>query len=440
MITADVSRAFANAVIARAIKIAAQRQTARPPAFEFRGAALEIQSLDVPEFIISGPSETGKTLAALARCDSLCRRYPGAQGAIVRKVRADMDSTVIKKFNEFFVKGRDVRPFGGESPSFYEYDNDSRLWIGGMDRPGKVLSGDLDFVYENQAEELKLEDHETLSTRTTGRAGHMPFGQVFGDCNPGGPSHWILRRPRLKVLQSKHEDNPTLFTADGKITERGKATMETLDALTGVRYQRLRLGLWMQAEGIVYSEFDSNNITDDEPDPALPIELAVDEGYIDPRVILFIQRTPDRILIFDEIYHSKHLAQTCVGETVAKAGELYGWKDDEKTIPKRLPEIAVGSPEAKELQTRLRMADISFRWPQDKSIVNGIGIVRGLICDNNKHRTIQVNRRCKNFLDEITEGYQYPAGGSRKNDELPVDANNHAMDAIRYWCQVRARR
>jgi phage terminase large subunit len=241
-------------------------------------------------------------------------------------------------------------------------------------------------------------------------------------------------------LQSKHEDNPSLYTAGGVITERGIATMETLDALTGVRYQRLRMGLWVQAEGIVYSEFDVNNLTDDDPDPTLPIELAIDEGYIDPRVILFIQRTPDRILVFDEIYHSKHLAQVCVAEAVARCGEWLGWKDHEKTIPQQLPEIAVGSPEAKEIQSRFKQADIPFRWPADKSIANGIDVMRGLICDGNGRRMIQVNRRCKNFLDEITEGYQYPATGSRKNDEIPVDANNHAMDAMRYWCQVRGRR
>jgi hypothetical protein len=43
----------------------------------------------------------------------------------------------------------------------------------------------------NQAEELMLADWEYLTTRTNGRAGNMPYGMVFGDCNPGGPQYWI---------------------------------------------------------------------------------------------------------------------------------------------------------------------------------------------------------------------------------------------------------
>jgi phage terminase large subunit len=102
-----------------------------------------------------------------------------------------------------------------------------------MDRPGKVLSGERDGIYVNQAEELTLEDWETLTTRTTGRGAVTDVPMLFGDCNPGPPSHWILNRPSLDVLSSSHEDNPTLYDAAGQITDQGRRSMAILDALSG---------------------------------------------------------------------------------------------------------------------------------------------------------------------------------------------------------------
>ena len=106
----------------------------------------------------------------------------------------------------------------------------------------------------NQAEEISLEDWGILCSRATGRAGNSPYPQVMGDCNPSVPWHWIrarAREGRLVVLESRHEDNPTLFDR-GEWTPLGRSTLETLDALPGVLRDRLRHGRWVAAEGTVY--------------------------------------------------------------------------------------------------------------------------------------------------------------------------------------------
>lgn len=224
------------------------------PVFSYRGSAVRLLDCDEPEVILSGPSETGKTMAALQRCDNLARAYPGAQGAIIRKVQQDLWGTVVKAFRDNFERDG-ITHYGGEKPEWFDYPNGSRIWVGGLDRPGAFLSGQLDFVYVNQAEETHLADWETLTTRTTGRAGNLPFGQVFGDCNPGPPMHWIKQRPSIRLLESRHENNPMLYDAEGQLTEQGIKTMATLEKLTGARAQRLGKGLWVSAEGTVY-EFD----------------------------------------------------------------------------------------------------------------------------------------------------------------------------------------
>jgi hypothetical protein len=71
--------------------------------------------------------------------------------------------------------------------------------------------------------------------------------------------------------------------------------------------------------------------------------------------------------------------------------------------------------------------------------VAAINLTRGLICDGKQHRTIQVNRRCKNLIDELTMGYKYPEG-KRGLSEKPEDGNDHAAQALESYCWLRLRR
>lgn len=221
-----------------------------------------MQLLTVPEWILSGPSETGKTFATLYRLDSLLRATPKAQAALMRKVRSTIGPTVLRTYLRVLsMSGSGAIPYGGKNPEWYDYPNGARLWIGGMDDPGKVLSGERDWIYVNQAEELTQDDWETLSTRATGRGAVTLTPMLFGDCNPGPADHWILRRKdagALLLLESHHEDNPSLYDAQGVQTRQGERTMAILDALTGVRKQRLRYGRWVGAEGQFFEQWDGD--------------------------------------------------------------------------------------------------------------------------------------------------------------------------------------
>src|SRR5687767_10705750 len=52
---------------------------------EFRGAALEAQTITAPEWMLAGPSETGKTFGALWRLDQLLNNTPNSTYGLVRK-------------------------------------------------------------------------------------------------------------------------------------------------------------------------------------------------------------------------------------------------------------------------------------------------------------------------------------------------------------------
>lgn len=418
-----------------------ENNTVFAPPSEFRGSAEEIQSICNHEWMIAGPAETGKTFSALWRLDAELRRTKKAQASLVRKTAADIAPTVLRTYQRILGmhKGK-VEAYGGNHPEWFDYkDSGARLWIGGMDRPGKVLSGERDFIYVNQAEELSLEDWETLTTRATGRGAVTQHPMVFGDCNPGPPTHWIINRPSLKVLYSKHEDNPTLYTREGALTEQGTRTMAVLNALTGVRYKRLRLGLWVAAEGTVYDFDRSTHLIDRRVIPPDWVRFrSIDFGFTNPFVCQWWAIDPDgRLYLYREIYHT----QRTVKVHTEKIKELERWGTSEQ---ERIA-FTVCDHDAEDRAT-LAENGISTIGAM-KAVSRGIQAVeeRMKIAKDDKPRLYILRDSLVERDESLAEKhlplcteqefdmYMWPKGLDGKPvKEEPVKLYDHGMDACRY--------
>ena len=219
-----------------------------------------------PEVVIAGPADTGKSLAALFKIHRCALKYPEASIVIARKQLTDTFSTILQTFVKKVIwqeiEAGLIRVYGGEKPQWFDYPkNGSRIWVAGMDKSSKVLSGEHDLILTNQTEEFSLPDWEVLTSRTTGRAGHMPYSQTLGDANPGPQTHWIMSRSRnggpLTRFISTHRDNPELYDQEtGELTEQGAERLARLRNLTGTRLKRLYLGLWVAPEGAIYDVFE----------------------------------------------------------------------------------------------------------------------------------------------------------------------------------------
>lgn len=405
----------------------------------FRGSALRVQTLTDREWILAGPAETGKTWATVWRLDELLRSTPGSQYALVRKVAADIGPTVLNTYKRVIERsGSGATPYGGEKPEWYTYPNRARLYIGGMDRPGKVLSGERDGIYVNQAEELTLNDWETLTTRTTGRGAVTNTPMLFGDCNPGSESHWIKLREAqgaLKVLESRHEDNPSLFDDSGRMTAQGERTMATLDALTGVRYKRLRLGLWVSAEGQVYEEYDpAIHLIDRFPIPADWRRIRViDFGYTNPFVCQWWALDPDgRMYRYRELYMTGRTVRVHAQQINAlSVGETY--------------EANIADHDAEDRATLIEANIATF--PATKDVMRGIQAVQERLkpAGDGKPRLFLL-RDSLVEVDPALEAAKKPtrteqefgsyvwarAADGKPQKEEPIKLDDHGMDALRY--------
>ena len=371
-----------------------------------------------PEAILSGPSETGKTLGACWKLHTIMTKYPGAQAAIVRKTFKSMPGSVLQTFAKV-IKDSPVEIYGGTRPEQYLYPNGSIIWVGGMDNPDKVLSSERDVIYVNQAEELTEAEWETLTTRVTGRAANMPYSQLFGDCNPGGAQHWIRRRVKehkLSIFTSRHTDNPTLYTDDGALTARGERTMQTLESLSGVRYKRLFLGEWATAEGAVYDMFSHrDHVKVRNPREFKSFGMAIDEGYTNPAVILFIGTDMDgRLHIFREWYKRGQLQSAVVNH--ARRWHVRKWVN--KIV---VDEAAAG------LIADLRNNNLPAIGQKGR-VLDGIARVQNLLqLQGDGLPRLTIDPACINTINEF-ESYVW-----KPEKDEPIKENDHSMDAIRYY-------
>ena len=393
-----------------------------------------------PEIMLEGPYETGKTFAALSRLHALMCKYPRCQALMVRQTRKSiLGSAVVTYENKVLpfkpTVDTPISKYGGERPEFYTYPNDSKIIVGGLDDADKYLSSEYDYIYVNQAEEVSIDAWEKLCGRATGRAGNAPYPQVMADCNPGPPHHWILQRDQIRRYKTTHKDNPTLYDHDaGEWTPRGKKTIERLKSLTGLRYKRGYLGLWVGAEGQIYEFDDLVHHIDPFPIPDSWRRIRViDFGYTNPFVCQWWAIDPDgRMYLYREIYmtgrtvrvHSKQINSL-------SAGESY--------------EVTVADHDAED---RATLAENGiYTAAANKAVTVGIEKVeeRLKLAGDGKPRLF-VMRGCTVETDETLVEKFLPASTAQEfgayvwaptpdnkpNKEEPLKLHDHGMDAMRY--------
>lgn len=410
------------------------------------GGALEFWRYKGHECILSGPFETGKTIAGLMKLHALLVKYPNSRAFITRGTYQSLLSTAIVTYETKILPVRPDAPtsaiskYGGSRPEHYDYPNGSHLLVVGLDNPTKLLSGEFDFGYVNQAEEISLDAWETLIGRCTGRAGNAPYSQVMADCNPSVPTHWILHRKSLKLFEQLHKHNPNLYNQEtGEITEQGNRTIGILSSLTGIRKKRGFQGIWASNEGVVYESFDReiHVIPKEKVPKSLTWYLSIDFGYTNPFVCQLWGVDHDgRMYLWSEIYFTKRT----INQHVPMIRKMIAGKPIQAIIADHDAEDRA-TLEEHGLDTETAKKDIStgIQAVEDRLITQGDG----------KPRLYITEGACIDYDPELYKDYVGDSGpcstehefplyewpedkDGRPLKETPLDFNNHGMDAMRY--------
>jgi PBSX family phage terminase large subunit len=402
---------------------------------KLQGAMVQIWKCRDQEVLAEGPAGTAKTRTILEVLDFIARKYAKARILIVRKTRTSMTHSVMATF-ERFVKRDDVHFHTTDQA--YKYSNKSILAVAGMDNPAKVLSSEWDVIYWNEATEGTENEWEILSTRL--RGGVVPYQQQIADCNPDVANHWLNQRAatgKMTRIVTRHEDNPLYWDASkGEYTPEGERYVKgVLDKLSGVRYLRFRKGIWASREGLVYDGFDRDiHVISRDKLPTLRTRFrSIDFGFSNPFVCQWWGLDYDgRLYLYREIYRTQRTVKVHSEQINILSGSE--------------PIVETVSDHDAEDRATLDENGISS-LPAKKSIRQGIDAVteRLKLQGDGKPRLfivedatveIDLSLREKGLPTSTLEefgSYAWPTSKPDRNDkEVPVDAYNHGMDALRY--------
>lgn len=316
------------------------------------------------EVLIEGAGGGGKSHGDAQILWYLGNRYPGTRWLVIREVRADLATTFQKIWEEDVVPASHpmlarAKPIARASRKSYNFWNGPQLngahptvgasviELGGMDDVQRHRGTDYDGVVFLELVECRSEPDYTEFLRSLRNWGgwreKIPFQLLISETNPDAPDNWVNLRfgdenmqrliedARAKNfpytiwrLVSQHRDNPKWWQ-NGDWTPEGRAYIGALDAIPGVRGQRLRWGRWVGAEGMVY-EFDRARHIVERPKPR-PIMrafvAAMDWGYTDPCCLLVagIERDTGHLHIVAEIYRIKKSVDWWADRVIELKGE-----------------------------------------------------------------------------------------------------------------------
>lgn len=382
--------------------------------------------------LLTGSAGGGKSRVAAEKIHGFCKKYPGATAIGLRKAREFASKSVV--FALKTAQGDDQSVHYNASELIFHYDNGSKIFIAGMkdDNQRQALrsingDGSADMVWGEEANALTEDDHNELLARLRGTA--ASWRQILYTTNPDHPSHWIKRRlmdsGEAAVYFSSAEDNP----------HNPDDYLETLAGLTGVLGQRLRDGLWVQAEGVVYDEFrDDVHVIDSFPIPDEWRKFrAIDFGYSNPFVCQWWAMDHDgRLYLYREVYmsqrtvavHSKQIEALTGDEQIENTVTDHD-AEDRATLHENGIYTAAAhksiSPGIQAAKERLKVAGDGR--PRLFLLRDALVELDSVMDDQNKPTST---------LQELSV-YAWPKGASgRPVKEVPVDDNNHGCDAMRY--------
>jgi len=276
----------------------------------------------------------------------------------------------------------------------------------------------------SQAEELSLMDWETLTTRTTGRAGNMPYAQTIGDCNPSAPTHWIKSRARegkLRLFESGHKDNPELYDqATGTVTEEGERRIGRLKNLSGSRLMRLYHGLWAAPEGAIYDVFDEekHKVASFHPPAMWPRAVGIDPFGAHVAAVWLAFDPQNGILnVYQEYLEPFGLTTAGHAENVRRLTQneaVFAW--------------VCGAKSERAWRLEWEAAGVPVVEPPVTDVWVGIDRVYQLL----KDFRLVIHDDCAGLLSEIGDYRRKLDKKGQATETIEDKASYHLLDALRY--------
>lgn len=270
----------------------------------------------------------------------------------------------------------------------------------------RIQGATFEYVYGDEVTTWSEDVFQMLKSRL--RCEHSHFD---GTCNPDNPEHWFK-----KFLDSDADIYQQSYVIDDGVLP-SRVVEELKKEYTGtVYYDRYILGLWCQADGLIY-KFGKENIVDDVPESG-EYYISCDYGTLNPfsaGLWCWDGKTATRMR---EYYYSGR------NERSNKTDEEY-YTQLEKLAGDLPVKSVIVDPSAASFIEVIRRHRRFRVQKAVNDVIPGIVTTARYIQDG----TIKVHRSCKDAIREFGL-YRWD---EKATEDKPIKENDHAMDDIRYF-------
>lgn len=185
-------------------------------------------------------------------------------------------------------------------------------------------------------------------------------------------------------------------------------------------------------ENIVFSEFDpAIHVKPVDYDPNLPLYRALDFGFVNPFVCLWIQVDHEgAVRVIDEYIRSRATI-----DVHAEQIKTHMPCTEEQIAATFCDPAGAGANDitGTSVVRELRSLGIATRY-RKSGIVEGIELIRRAIRSGEGVSSLMVSPRCCRLI-EAMQCYHYPDSGRAAQGELPLKDGvyDHPIDALRYF-------
>lgn len=359
-----------------------------------------------------GAVRSGKTYSSILKLIYLLQEGPPGNALIVGVTRESVQTNVINdlcemlgispissKSNEVEILGRRVRILGA---------ND----LGSV---RKIQGSTLAIAYVDEAAVIPESFFTMLLSRLSKEG-----ATLLATANPEGPYHWLKTKfidkesdLDLRYFDFELDDNPALPQAYKDAIKK---------EYTGVWYNRMILGQWAVAEGLVYDSFDEQNQIEEKPSNANYYIAGLDYGTTNPTACVLVGVNLNgfpKVWVEDEyVYNSKEALR-------AKADWELANDIEEFLRPYYVKHLYV-DPSAASLKIELRRRKIPIR-DANNDVIPGIKIVGGMVST----KELAVCKKCKTLIKEL-HTYSWDPKAADRGQDAVLKEFDHNCDALRY--------
>ena len=335
---------------------------------------------------------------------------PSGTCSVVRKYSTTISKTVQRDFHDILSEYKVLGLIEfNKTNRTYKY-LDRMVEFFGADDQQKIRGYKANILFCNEVNELGFKtEFSQLLFRTT--------DVIFMDFNPSDPYVWVneeieqkrsAEKKDVEVIVSTYKDNP--FINKAQVQE-----IEYLQYSDPELWKVYGLGEYGKVEGLV---IPSITLIDEMPDDLRKLGGGMDFGFSnDPTAFYLCAIKNNRETKVTELYLDEQIYET--GLTDSDLIKIM------KGTPKNLRIYADSAQPSTIEEIRRAGYNIAPVTKYKDSLRHGLQIM--------KRTRIFVTKRSIGMIKEQKQ-YKYKMLANGQYDNTPIDAYNHAMDAVRYYC------